>query len=167
MVSKEELLKFDTLNAFTSQELAKLAAIAHIFVYKKDEKIFAQGESLTNLYLMDRGEVVLTFELNKDVTLIFSHLRPGTFFGITGLCAEKTFQNAYCLRPSQVIVFPLKKLEELFVEDKRLGFKLYYELLKLYHKIAQKRTLHTLKLLKERKDLKNLDFVSTMLDFSG
>ncbi len=145
MVGTHELSQFDIFKQFTDQEISQMASIGQLHIFSEGKKIFVQNSFLKNLYLMVSGEISLTFDINPDITFIITNLRPGIFFGTSSLVGSKTPHNAYCSQPSEVIVFPIQGLMEIFDKDKRLGYKFYYEMLKFCHKVTQSRTWDILK----------------------
>jgi len=166
MVNIEELKRFESLNIFSENELSLLASIGQIHIFSEDKKIFEQNTYLKNLYLMVSGEISLTYEANEKTILILSSIKPGTFFGISSLCGVKTFHTAYCFKPSEVVVFPVDKLEEIFLKNLDFGFKFYSEMIKFYHKITQSRTEDVIKNLSNLKEIKHIDLISSIVDFS-
>ncbi len=165
MVKVDELEQFESLKVFSRQELNELSSIAKLYIFSKDKKIFEQNTYLENIYLMVQGEISLTFEVNKDIVLILSNIRPGTFFGISSICGVKTAHNAYCSQASEVIVFPVKGLEDIFSKDKNLAYKFHYEMLKFYHKVTQSRTKDILKVLNKKEHTGEI--LPTIVDFIG
>lgn len=166
MVNIKELMRFESLSEFSKDQLSKLANIGSLHIFSQGKKIFTQNSFIDNLYLMVSGEVSLTYEVNNNITLILSNLRPGIFFGISSLCNVKTSQNAYCDKTSEVISFSVKSLRKIFQEDLDFGIKFNYYIIKFYHKISQSKTEDFIKYLNTKEHIADKLIDLSYLDFS-
>ncbi|GAB6887733.1 hypothetical protein JCM13304A_12310 [Desulfothermus okinawensis JCM 13304] len=166
MVKLEELKRFETLSVFDNSELEMLATIGQLHIFSEDKKIFKQNTKLQNLYFMVSGEISLTHEISSEMVLILSNIRPGTFFGISALCGVKTYHNAYCFKPSEVIAFPIEQLENVFRKNLNFGLKFHYEMIKFYHKITYSKSQDVIKAIGDRGNIDDIDILSSIVDFS-
>ncbi len=167
MVNIEELKRIENLKVFIEEDLQRIGKIGQLHIFSKGTKIFTQDTRINNIYIMISGDISITREVNKDVTIIMDKLRPGTFFGISSLVGIKTFNNAVCNSPSEVLALPVDSLRQYFEEVPGFGSRFIYELLKFYHRIIKNRTLNIIKAMESHlEDMGELPELS-FLAYSG
>ncbi len=164
MVNIDELRSIENLKDFKEEHLHRIGEIGQLHIFSKGTKIFRQDTVLSCIYVMLSGDISITREVNKDITIILDKLRPGTFFGVSSLVGIKSFNNAVCTSPSEVLVLPVKELRKSFEDYPDFGACFIYELLKFYHRIIKTRTGNIIKALQSHAedlgDLPDLSFLS-------
>ena len=83
-LTKEQLIKVlddsKTFNHFTREEKLILCKLANQLVFnKKSEYILHEGDKGTSLFILLKGEVVITKNINKLITI--ATLGPGEIYG--------------------------------------------------------------------------------------
>ena len=83
-LTKEKLIKVlddsKTFNHFTREEKLILCKLTNQLVFnKKGEYILHEGEKGTSLFILLKGEVVITKNINKSITI--ATLGPGEIYG--------------------------------------------------------------------------------------
>ncbi len=164
MVKIEELRSIDNLRDFREEHLKMIGEIGQLHIFSKGTKIFKQDTRLSNIYIMLSGDISITREVNRDVTIILDKLRPGTFFGISSLAGIRSFNNAVCNSSSEVLLLSVDELKKAFERFPEFGACFIYELLKFYHRVIKNRTGNIIKALQSHRqelgELPDLSFLS-------
>jgi CRP/FNR family transcriptional regulator, cyclic AMP receptor protein len=86
------LLRFPRFADLPQAKLGRLAAAISVWRFQRRERIYAQQEPSTNLYILLRGVAKLS-GYNKDRHLVLMALiPPGEVFGVSALLPESTHQ---------------------------------------------------------------------------
>ncbi len=96
--------------------LNHLLKLIHYRVYAPGEIIFYQGDPGIGLYIIVKGEVLISEEMEDEEKFDLAHLERGDFFGELALLdEEKRSASAIALKESQLAVIFKPDLDE-FVE---------------------------------------------------
>lgn len=88
--------------------------------YKVDEKVFVEGGKPGDLYILIEGDITLTMEGNKLLTI-----SPGTIFGVASpIGIQKQLATATATKDSTLAVIPKKVLYRLEKEKPELFSKI-------------------------------------------
>lgn len=112
---EEVLLSMPPFKNLSNKNMKLLMKVLHNRIYAANEYIFYQGDPGIGLYLIIRGEILITEEMNGE-RFDLSLLTRGDFFGELALLDdEKRSASAIALKDSQLAVIFKPDLDE-FVE---------------------------------------------------
>ena len=89
------------------EDIGKISENQRVQTFRKKDLIYAEGDSSSGLYLLNKGKVKVfkSHELGKD--LITRLYQPGEFFGYLALMEDgKHTESAETLEESEVTIFP-------------------------------------------------------------
>ena len=112
---EEVLLYMPPFKNLSNKNIKLLMKVLHNRIYAANEYVFFQGDPGIGLYLIIRGEILITEEMNGE-RFDLSLLTRGDFFGELALLDdEKRSASAIALKDSQLAVIFKPDLDE-FVE---------------------------------------------------
>ncbi len=112
---EEVLLSMPPFKNLSNKNIKLLMKVLHNRIYAANEYVFFQGDPGIGLYLIIRGEILITEEMNGE-RFDLSLLTRGDFFGELALLDdEKRSASAIALKDSQLAVIFKPDLDE-FVE---------------------------------------------------
>ena len=112
---EEVLLSMPPFKNLSNKSIRLLMKVLHNRIYAASEYVFFQGDPGIGLYLIIRGEILITEEMNGE-RFDLSLLTRGDFFGELALLDdEKRSASAIALKDSQLAVIFKPDLDE-FVE---------------------------------------------------
>jgi len=142
---KEKQHIFSILNnislfgGLTDGELECLIPLLTISKFGKGEYIFKQGESPSNIYIVDTGNVKIEKSLD-GVSVELAHFDEGDLFGETELIGIfKYIASAITLDDTKVLVFSKKAIYSLYT----INIKLFSKIILNIAREACRRTAHT------------------------
>ncbi len=116
---------FDLL---TGAELDEIVEISRELTFEAGEKVFTEGDIAKELYIIERGRVVLEMSIRLGIGAMsqgsIDVLEDGQVFGWSAVAESNTFtMSARCLEKTRVIAIDRARLWDLFEKDSALGFK--------------------------------------------
>ena len=112
---EEVLLSMPPFKYLSNKKIKLLMKVIHNRIYTANEYIFFQGDPGIGLYLIIRGEILITEEIDGE-RFDLAMLTRGDFFGELALLdEEKRSASAIALKDSQLAVIFKPDLDE-FVE---------------------------------------------------
>lgn len=157
----------DGVNLFFSQakelkEFQKLSEKRHSRIYRKKEFLYMEGQTLNDVYFINKGSVK-TYKSNSDgkelITGIYSQ---GDFFGYTSLLEDApSHETAAFLEETEVVIIPKQDFISLIYTSKDIAHKFIKllsnnlsdsedRLLKLAYQSVRQRVADTLLKLNEK-----------------
>ncbi|ACY16568.1 cyclic nucleotide-binding domain-containing protein [Haliangium ochraceum] len=160
-VSREELDSIPLLRGFSDAQIeAVIASFRPIATSDAggDGLLFAEGDAADGFYILTSGEVIL-----EQDGVVIHHLRPLAVIGELGaLCDLPRHCNARVAEDTELWRLDVKRLEELFAEDKDLGLRFQKNLLDVVSDKLQRdqvrmrdmraNIIHTQKAMKRMRD---------------
>ena len=126
-VDPAQLKKVPLFANLPSEHLAKIAAIAGQRAVKSNEKIFAEGDVGTEMFLIMSGRVRISKMVPGVGEEALAILEPGSYFGEMALI-DDTPRSADAIAhiPCQLWVIQKTDLEELMFLHKDLAYELLW-----------------------------------------
>ncbi|MDM8537875.1 cyclic nucleotide-binding domain-containing protein [Desulfobacterales bacterium HSG17] len=127
MSAIETIKSLPFFNEFDEGQLAALAKLCSEKEYLRGTRIFTEGESATQIFVLAQGAVELRFELparEADAAQTISVIEEGQAFGWSVFVQPYKYRfSAYCTaRITKVLVMEKKELDQLCASDETLGF---------------------------------------------
>jgi CRP-like cAMP-binding protein len=135
VINQEFLDRFDAVKNLTEKQRATLANLCEEVSFKRDDRLFAEGDTATHLWLVVDGRVDLRFEMpdkretTTEHTVSSVDVTPQKPVAKTlgWSCFVPPFKmrlSAYCVTPScRVIRLPKKDLLQYFEDDPAMGYR--------------------------------------------
>ena len=127
MVSVDTLRRCELFPGLSDAELAQIGAIARKKAYDRGDRICAEREVATHLFILQRGRVQLRIRLRPGLEMggeaTVEEVEPGRIFGWSSLVKQGRFTaSARALEPVTVVVIEGHELDALFDRDAHIGF---------------------------------------------
>ncbi len=134
-IDQELLGKLEATKNLTEKQLAILASFCEEVVFKQGDRLFAEGDPATNLWLVVDGRVDLRFEMpdkrvtTAEHTVSSVNVTPQNPVAKTlgWSCFVPPHQmrlSAYCVTPTcRIVRLPKKELLQTFEEDPVMGYR--------------------------------------------
>lgn len=130
--SNRELVLFRFLKAIplfeqlNFDQLAHFIPFMHMRVYKENEVVFFRGDPSQALYLLHKGEIALTIDINDRFETI-GHLKGGVSFGDNSLVQEasRIYNAIITSEKAQIYVIPQINLFEIFDHYPKIKAKVF------------------------------------------
>ncbi len=121
---EEVLLSMPPFKNLNNKNIKLLMKVLHNRIYAANEYVFFQGDPGIGLYLIIRGEILITEEMNGE-RFDLSLLTRGDFFGELALLDdEKRSASAIALKDSQLAVIFKPDLDEFVETHSKDGIKI-------------------------------------------
>lgn len=134
MISPELLNRYSFFGGLENGHLKALAMIAQEEQLAGDVTIFQEGEPAETLYFLEEGSVVLYYTGSETDIERFrdgipvGEINPGEPFSISALIEPHLLTStARTSKPSRVIKFEAKALQNLFKNNRRLAYLLTHQ----------------------------------------
>jgi CRP-like cAMP-binding protein len=115
-------------NGFDRRQVESIVPICRSCRYQAGERIFAQGGSAGELFIVAEGTVILERALSlgtRKGTVTVATLGKGNLLGgwstLLGL-AHTLMLSAVCQKPAVLVAFRGSDLRRLMIQDRKLGF---------------------------------------------
>jgi len=143
VINQEFLDRFEAVKNLTEKQRATLANLCEEVSFKRDDRLFAEGDPATHLWLVVDGRVDLRFEMpdkrvsTTDHTVSSVEVTPQKSEAKTlgWSCFVPPFKmrlSAYCATPScRVIRLPKKDLLQYFEDDPAMGYRFMSYMVKI------------------------------------
>jgi len=92
-ITAEQLTSVRLFSECTKEEITALEALLVDQTYHAGRTVYSAGEPSENLYIIARGNVVITHELDEEIVTL-AQLPSGYFFGEAGLLAGQTVHQS-------------------------------------------------------------------------
>ena len=117
MIEIEDLKKQILLHGMEDKEYAKLASVLEYRSYKKDERLFSEGDSSEGIFMIKKGRVKISKAIAGGRRRTIVIFRDGNYFGDLS-ALEKRPHSASAIALTDVEVFLLRCLEfECLMKD--------------------------------------------------
>ena len=143
MIGNDFLQSVGIFKGLDESQLTAVRGCCQLEQYKADSKLFGEGQSASNLYIVKTGQVDLRFDLPGRATSeknTISTIMESNAFGWSSLVAPYKYSlSAYCSTQScEVVKIDRQSLFKLFEEDHRLGYLVLSNLARVIGKRFQK-----------------------------
>ena len=136
----EELRMFDFMQgnklfeSLKQQELARFLPAMHERKYVKDEVIFFSKDPSQALYLLRKGQIDLTIDLQENFETIMQ-LKRGDAFGENSLLknSKRTYTALVSSEEAELIVIPYFAIQEIFDGNPKIKAKMMTALAEYYN----------------------------------
>ena len=130
--SNRELVLFRFLKGITLfeqlsfEQLAHFIPFMHMRVYKENEVVFFRGDPSQALYLLHKGEISLSIDINDRFETI-GHISNGKSFGDNALVqdANRIYNAIITSEKAQIYVIPQINLFEIFDHYPKIKAKVF------------------------------------------
>ena len=134
-IDQELIEKIEAFKEFSEKQLAAVKNLCEEVVFKENERLFAEGDAATHLWLVADGRVDLRFEMpdkraaTTEQTVSSLKVKPQKPVARTlgWSCFVPPYQmrlSAYCVtRHCRVIRIPKEELMKLFEDDPLMGYR--------------------------------------------
>lgn len=154
MSISSDLKKLTDLENIPEAKLEKLAKLANMLAFEKEDVIFRENEKANTLYIVKQGKVLLERSIKPNVTLALGAINPGMVFGWTTLHASGYYAwDAISDDDSVIFAFNIEKLRKLCDEDNELGYLLLGNLLVSVKTRLDFRTEQLVRVIKTHPDI--------------
>ncbi len=121
---EEVLLSMPPFKYLSNKNIKLLMKVIHNRIYAANEYIFFQGDPGIGLYLIIRGEILITEEIDGE-RFDLAMLTRGDFFGELALLdEEKRSASAIALKDSQLAVIFKPDLDEFVETHSKVGIQI-------------------------------------------
>ena len=121
---EEVLLSMPPFKYLSNKKIKLLMKVIHNRIYTANEYIFFQGDPGIGLYLIIRGEILITEEIDGE-RFDLAMLTRGDFFGELALLdEEKRSASAIALKDSQLAVIFKPDLDEFVETHSKVGIQI-------------------------------------------
>jgi len=134
---RDSLKKSQLFWSLSDAQIDRLMEIYHEESYRAGERILAEGESSSNLHIVEEGKVALMMEIRIGARTkkqaVIDVIGTGQAFGWTSVADKPvpTSLSAVCIEDARVLSFPGNLVRKLCSEDPDLDHKVMQELLRL------------------------------------
>ncbi|MEZ4448674.1 MAG: mechanosensitive ion channel family protein [Nannocystaceae bacterium] len=102
---RDALARLDFLAPLPTELLDHLAELVHTRLYTAGEFVFRQGEAGDELYIIQSGEVAISFDTSAGTSVELTRLGPGKFFGeMSMLTDSRRHANVRATMESELLV---------------------------------------------------------------
>ena len=128
-INPESLEQTDVFNGLTDKQLSVIRQCAEVVDFKKDDRIFAQGDNASHVWIVREGEVRLQTESGEkkgaDGGPLVSFMSQAHAFGWTCFVPPYKYRlSGYCdSRWCSLLRFSRVDLRRIFEEDFVIGFQ--------------------------------------------
>ena len=145
------------LTYLTDPMLDKLSQIIDFLKFDRDEILFRENDPAERFYMMKSGNVLLEQRISEKVTACIGSIKPGYSFGWSAMIEDGLYTvDAVCVEPSEIFSFKRDKIQMLFVEDPKMGLRMYKRLMVIIKKRLDHRTEQFRQAIKNHPDMQNL-----------
>jgi CRP-like cAMP-binding protein len=136
MAIEHKLLeKIEAFKGFSESQLAKVKNLCAEIVFNENDRLFAEGDPATHLWLVIDGKVDLRFEIpvkefaTAEQTVFTVHVTPQKPLAETlgWSCFVSPYRmrlSAYCDSPAcRIILIPKEELLKIFEDDPLMGYR--------------------------------------------
>lgn len=128
-MAPKQMLELPELNqltgiweTLTDEEQQFLTINSKVQRYKRNEKIYSEGDIATHLLCLVRGKVKIYKNGVGGRSQIVRMIKPIDYFGYRAFFAEEPYVTAACaMEPSVVIQIPAEKIIQLILNNNRLA----------------------------------------------
>ena len=129
------LRRFEMLSHLSDEQIFQLSRAARPETCERGHTLFAHGSTGTEMYLLERGEVVIRRPTPYG-TFPLGMLGPGELFGeVNFISRYQRSGDAVAAQPCDLLRIEAAELERLIQESPELGVQLYWS---FWHGLAQK-----------------------------
>ncbi len=132
MNNKFELLKnVDLFSNLNEKEISIIARYSDYYTYKKGEIIFREGDYADGLYIIEKGEILIS-KKKEGSTINVAEFIMGESFGELDLLENKPMTaTAFAESACTLLIFPAKNIgfENVFSKEPRISAIILHELL--------------------------------------
>jgi len=133
---KLTLHQVPVFEGLSDRELSQIEAIVYNRNYRKGESIFQEDTPGLGMYIILKGEVVITGTSNGESEIELARLRSGDFFGEVSLIDDANRSaSAKAVTPCELVAFFRDELMEILTRSPKLGNKIILNLARI---IAQR-----------------------------
>ena len=156
MIKIEELKRINMLANMPDHLLKIISELAQLNIYGKDALLFSQGENIDIFYMIVMGQVELKVPLDKDIDVVFDILQAGRSLGSSAMFSNaKASYTAICQEPCEIITLKGKTLQNLFNDNKEIGYYLMAGVAGQYKRTMDRRLRMILKTLEKHPELQD------------
>ncbi len=133
MVNLDFLEQSEIFRGLSSEQLEQIQKYCNVKEFRREDKIFSEGEDATHLCIVLEGEVDLRFDLpgnpTSDKNTISSVQQGKAFIWSSLVPPHKIRLSSYCSsRVCKIITIEASGLKRLSATDPKLGYVLMYNL---------------------------------------
>lgn len=133
MVDNKLLKKIGFLKDLPDAMLEKVAAIAQLETFEKENVLFKQKQEKTHLYMLVSGKVFLNCSLASGKALTLDEVSPGRTIGVSSLLGVyPSAFTAICAETSSIITVSGQEMRKLFLEDFETGHALMLKVVEIF-----------------------------------
>lgn len=135
----EIINKTELFEGLSKEDVFKIATICSEKIFKKNSRVFSEGDSPDTLYLLEKGYVKIVSLSEGGKETILNILSPGDIFGEFLLVADKRPFDAVVVQDAGVLVITKEALMQLITSQPTVALN--------FIKILSKRLIETKRLL--------------------
>jgi len=156
MIKIEELKRIDMFANMPDHLVKIIRELAQLNIYDKDTMLFSQGENIDIFYMIVMGQVELKVPLDEDIDVVFDILQAGRSLGSSAMFSNaKASYTAICQEPCEIITLKGKTLQDLFNDNKEIGYYLMAGVAGQYKRNMDRRLRMILKTLEKHPELQH------------
>ncbi|NWH05385.1 Crp/Fnr family transcriptional regulator [Desulfobacter latus] len=156
MIKIEDLKRINMLADMPDHLLKMISEVAQLNIYGKDTLLFSQGENIDLFYMIVMGQVALKVPLDEDIDVIFDILQAGRSLGSSAMLSDaKASYTAICQEPCEIMTLNGKTLQNLFNDNKEIGYYLMAGVAGQYKRTMDRRLRIILKTLEKHPELQH------------
>src|SRR6056297_1245659 len=156
MIKIEELKRIDMFANMPDHLVKIIRELSQLNIYDKDTMLFSQGENIDIFYMIVMGQVELKVPLDEDIDVVFDILQAGRSLGSSAMFSDaKASYTAICQEPCEIITLKGKTLQDLFNDNKEIGYYLMAGVAGQYKRNMDRRLRMILKTLEKHPELQH------------
>jgi CRP-like cAMP-binding protein len=118
MTTIESLRNMECLELLTDEQISKLAEIAQVEIFKKENYVEVENNSARALYIVKQGRVAIEVILPIDRHVSVYIVKPGDLFGWSAVVSPyQVTASSLCMEDCEIVVFPKEKILSLLDSD--------------------------------------------------
>ncbi len=123
MIQKADLHKIIILEQLSDNMLEKLLAHIQLIEFKEQDKIFDEGTTADNFYMLKSGKILLEKKISSGVSVSLGAIKPGYSFGWSAISSQNPFSMvATCAEDSNVLTIKGDTILDILQNDHSMGF---------------------------------------------
>ncbi|MCC7493081.1 MAG: cyclic nucleotide-binding domain-containing protein [Fimbriimonadaceae bacterium] len=127
MLTATRLTDYALFRGLPDHLLPAVESLARVEQYQADQVIFRENEAATDIFLLHRGLVGLSFTFlhaGQELHVQIKQVQPGEVFGWSALTRQQRLSaQAVAVGPAEVLRIPAAPLRELMEATPQLGYR--------------------------------------------
>jgi CRP-like cAMP-binding protein len=162
MITKEDLRKIVMLGYLSDAMLEKLLPLTERVHFEEGQRIFSQGDTAENFYMLAKGKVLLEQRISEKMTVSIESIKPGYSIGWSAMLTgglepySRYTSDAVCVESSELFSINGEDFNALLDSDPEMGYTMCRRLIRVISRRLRHRTDQFVRIIKRHPDIDNL-----------